>query len=223
MAPGEPDVDVVDRWTGRYAAALQDALRMSQDEFAGHLGVARRTVASWHARPAVILRPDLQRALDTAHERAPAGARARFAHHLSPAQPREPGQGRALTVAVAIVTRDDRVLLVCRRDAESGLMWQFPAGVVKPGAAPELAAVRETLAETGVHCTVRTPLGARLHPVTDVHCAYYLCDYLAGDATNCDADENVSVIWAPTDALTRFIPAEQLYPPVLHALEEEPA
>lgn len=194
---------------------------MSQDEFAGHLGVARRTVASWHSRPAVILRPDLQRALDTAHERAPAGARARFAHRLNPASSHEPGQGRALTVAIAIVTKPGHVLLVCRRDAEtSGLTWQFPAGVVKPGAAAELAAVRETLAETGIHCTVRTTLGARLHPVTGVQCAYYLCDYLAGDATNCDADENVSVIWAPVGSLTRFIPAEQLYPPILAALEE---
>ncbi|MGW0070567.1 NUDIX hydrolase [Streptosporangium sandarakinum] len=216
-------MDVVDRWTGRRAAALQAALRMTHEEFAGHLGVARRTVASWHARPDVVLRPELQRALDTAHERAPAGARARFSHQLNAAPDGPAVQGQALTVAIAVVTRPDHVLLVCRRDAEtSGLTWQFPAGVVKPGAVPELAAVRETLAETGVHCTVREPLGERLHPVTGVRCAYYLCDYLAGDATNQDAEENVSVIWAPVNVLTRFIPAEQLYPPILHALEGVP-
>ena len=214
-------MDVVAEWTGRHACALQAALRLSQEEFAGHLGIARRTVASWHAKPAMILRPDLQRALDTAHERAPAAARARFTHYLNPVPPQSVGHGQALTVAIAVVTRPGYVLLVCRRDAEtSGLTWTFPSGVVKPGAAAELAAVRETLAETGIHCAVRAPLGERLHPVTGVHCDYYLCDYLAGDVENRDADEHVSVIWAPVEALTRFIPADQLYPPILHALEE---
>lgn len=45
------------------------------------------------------------------------------------------------------------VLVVCRREPEpSGLDWQLPAGIVKPGATPSTVAVRETLAETGVHC-----------------------------------------------------------------------
>lgn len=214
-------MDVIDRWTGSRATALQEALRLSQEDFAAHLGVARRTVASWHARPEMVLRLEMQRALDTAHERAPASVRARFAHHLNPAPAREPGQGRALTVAVAVVTRDDRVLLVCRRDAEtSGVTWQFPAGVVKPGSAADHVAVRETLAETGVHCAVRLSLGERVHPVTGVHCTYWLCDYLAGDVENCDPDENISVIWAPCVQITRFIEVDRLYPPVLAALEE---
>ncbi|MFC3979695.1 NUDIX hydrolase [Streptosporangium jomthongense] len=198
---------------------------MTHDEYAAHLGVARRTVASWHARPEVVLRTELQRALDTAHERAPAGARARFAHHLGQISPAGGTVlGRALTVAISIVTRGDRVLLVCRRDTEtSGITWQFPAGVVKPGGAADLVAVRETLAETGVHCSVRAPLGERLHPVTGVQCTYWLCDYLAGEAENRDADENMSVIWVPRAEITRFIPAEQLYPPVLQAIEEAPS
>jgi 8-oxo-dGTP diphosphatase len=31
--------------------------------------------------------------------------------------------------------------------------------------------------------------------------------------------ENVDVTWAPTDRLTRFIPAESIFPPILEALE----
>lgn len=216
-------MDVVDRWTGRHACALQSALRMTGDEFAAALGVARRTVASWHARPDMVLRADMQRVLDAAHERASAAARARFAHHLNQHQRvPETGQGRALTVAIAVVVKDSHILLVCRRDAETaGITWQFVAGVVKPGMAPEMVAVRETLAETGVHCAVRAHLGSRLHPVTGVHCDYHLCDYLAGDVENRDPEENVSAIWAPQSALTRFIPPEQIFPPILHALEED--
>lgn len=215
-------MDVVDRWTGRHACALQAALRMTGDEFASYLGIGRRTVAAWHANPAVILRSDMQRILDTAHERASAAARARFAHQLNQGGGRPAIQGRALAVAIAVVVKSGHVLLVCRRDADTaGITWQFVAGVVKPGASPELAAVRETLAETGIHCAIREHLGSRLHPVTGVHCDYYLCDYLTGDVENRDADENVSAIWAPRATVTKFIPASQIFPPVLHALEED--
>jgi ADP-ribose pyrophosphatase YjhB (NUDIX family) len=54
----------------------------------------------------------------------------------------------SLRVAIAIVTWDTRVLLVARR-GEPGQIWQFPAGMVKPGAQADAVAVAETLAETG--------------------------------------------------------------------------
>ena len=57
---------VIDQWTGRHATALQAALRMSQDEIAALIGVAKRTIASWSERPEIVIRPELQRALDTA-------------------------------------------------------------------------------------------------------------------------------------------------------------
>jgi 8-oxo-dGTP pyrophosphatase MutT (NUDIX family) len=91
--------------------------------------------------------------------------------------------------------------------------------VVKPGIAPDLVAVRETLEETGVHCRVVRNLGSRLHPMTRVHCDYLLCDYLTGEPQNADPVENVSVTWAPTSLLTQFIPVEQIFPPILAALE----
>jgi hypothetical protein len=38
-------------WTGLLASALQRALRMSNEAFAEHLGVAARTVSTWHQKP----------------------------------------------------------------------------------------------------------------------------------------------------------------------------
>lgn len=213
-------MDVVDRWTGRHASALQSALRMTHEEFAEHLGVARRTIVNWHARPDITPSSELQRALDTALDRAPASAKARFTRQLDDATP-NPGQAVTFTVAIAVVVRGPDVLLVCRRDDSAGLRWQFVAGVVKPGAHPDSVAVRETLAETGIHCTVQESLGGRLHPITGVRCEYFLCSYLAGDVENLDADENVSAIWARRDDLTKFIPARLIFPPVLQAFEKE--
>jgi 8-oxo-dGTP diphosphatase len=219
-------VDLVDRWTGRTACALQTALRLSNEAFAAHLGVAVRTVAKWHERPDLTPRSEMQQLLDTALAKAPEAARTRFATLIashragSPTAPGEPTSGQPLTVAIAVVTKELDVLIVQRRgDNGGGITWQFPAGIVKPGAPPETIAVRETLAETGVHCAVVRKLGNRLHPITNVHCEYLLCEYLGGQAENKDLAENVTVTWAPINRLTRFISADRIFPPVLEVLE----
>jgi len=198
---------------------------MSQDEMAALLGVAKRTIASWHERPDVIIRPELQRALDTAYERAPEAAKIRFARQLSAEEAADleaAGKAATLAVAIAVVVTDTDVLIVCRRDPDpSGITWQFPAGIVKPGASATTVAVRETLAETGIHCAVRSALGSRLHPLSGVNCEYFLCEYLAGDVENRDILENVDALWVPTREITRFIPADRIFEPIVRALEGE--
>lgn len=117
-------MEVVDIWNGRRACSLQVALRMSNETFAGHLGIGVRTVASWHDKPEMVPRPDLQQILDTALERAPAGAKSRLGllfkqdavsspdagngHRLIPA-PRESLEGAQVAQHGEEVTR--RVLL----------------------------------------------------------------------------------------------------------------
>jgi 8-oxo-dGTP diphosphatase len=181
-------------------------------------------VAAWHSDASVVPRREMQQLLDTAHEQAPPAARQRFALLLAkeraPADSTPPG-AQVLRVAIAVVVRDSDVLLVCRRDDDAGITWQFPAGVIKPGGKAETTTVRETLDETGVHCAVRQHLGNRLHPVTGVLCEYFLCEYLAGEATNSDAAENIDVMWVPRNAMPRFIPVDTIFPPILAVLEEQ--
>jgi transcriptional regulator with XRE-family HTH domain len=71
-------MEVVATWTGERADALRQALRMTIESYAAHLGVAVRTVAYWRERPQVIPRPSMQEILDTALTRAPAAARMQF-------------------------------------------------------------------------------------------------------------------------------------------------
>jgi 8-oxo-dGTP diphosphatase len=207
-------VDVIDSWTGALACQLQIALRLSNEAFADRLGVHRRTVGDWHARPDITPRAEIQSALDTAYERSPAPVRLRFARL---AQPPADTAAQTLRVAIAVVLRGAEVLLVQRRDG-GDLHWQFPAGVVKPGAEPAAVAVKETRAETGVHCTVREALGSRLHPATGVEASYHLCDHLMGEAANLDPAENAEAAFVPIASLTRFIPADRIFRPVLDAL-----
>ncbi|MDQ2875516.1 MAG: XRE family transcriptional regulator [Actinomycetota bacterium] len=82
-------MEVVASWTGNRADALRQALRMTNETFAEHLGVAVRTVAYWRERPGVIPRPAMQEILDTALARAPVPARTQFALILA-----ERGHGR---------------------------------------------------------------------------------------------------------------------------------
>ncbi|MFJ8583653.1 NUDIX hydrolase [Streptomyces sp. NPDC093595] len=205
-------MDVIDEWTGRTACALQAALRMSNERFANHLGIGVRTVAAWHENPATVPQSETQQILDTAYERATASVHRRFALLSRPAVP-----AQALRVAIAVVRRDDMVLLVCRR-GDDALSWQFPAGMVKPGRSPAVVAVEETAAETGVRCTVRQHLGSRVHPVTGVVADYQLAEYLMGEAENRDPLENAEVAWVPIKQLSRFIPEQTIYPPILEAL-----
>lgn len=71
-------MDVISLWTGHRAAAFRVAHRMTIESFAAMLGVAPRTAAKWEARPDIIPTPQLQEALDTALDRAPAAVRVRF-------------------------------------------------------------------------------------------------------------------------------------------------
>ncbi|WP_433261497.1 transcriptional regulator [Actinosynnema sp. CS-041913] len=68
-----------DGWTGRTASALQAALRLTNETFAEHLGIGVRTVASWHQKPDLRPKSEMQQLLDTALDRADPAVKARFA------------------------------------------------------------------------------------------------------------------------------------------------
>src|SRR6266567_1188520 len=117
---GSLTVDLANAWTGRTACALQSALRLTNEAFAKQLGVAVRTVATWHEKPDLTPRAEMQQLLDTVYEQAADSARARFATLADATTPTpplstSPAAGHVLTVARAIVTTDSSVLVVQRR------------------------------------------------------------------------------------------------------------
>jgi tetratricopeptide (TPR) repeat protein/transcriptional regulator with XRE-family HTH domain len=72
----------VDRWTGREARLLRQALRLSVRGFAEYLGVAARTVSRWEQHGLDrVPRPEFQAALDTALRMASDEGQQRF--HLT--------------------------------------------------------------------------------------------------------------------------------------------
>lgn len=71
-------MQVIARWTGAHAQALQQALRLTNESFAEQLCIAVRTVAYWHEKPRTTPKPAIQEALDAALEHAPDRAKAQF-------------------------------------------------------------------------------------------------------------------------------------------------
>ena len=83
----------VDRWTGRQVRALRESLRMTQVEFARHIGVSDRTAAYWDSNAGMTPRSEMQAALDTALVQASPEARERFADALAPRPSAHPASG----------------------------------------------------------------------------------------------------------------------------------
>ncbi|MCY4464860.1 MAG: NUDIX hydrolase [Chloroflexi bacterium] len=79
-------------------------------------------------------------------------------------------------VAVVIfVLRADKVLLIQRAIEPGAGKWALPAGFVDHDEAPEDAAIRETLEETGLHVTIRKLLAVfpkRDDGLADIAIAY---------------------------------------------------
>lgn len=85
----------VQRWSGREARLLRDALRMSLRDFAAYLGVSDRTVSNWEGGGASYQpRAESQAVLDTALGRASDDAKARFAAALGKTDAVAPAAGR---------------------------------------------------------------------------------------------------------------------------------
>lgn len=76
-------MQVVASWTGAYADALRQSLRMGNESFAEYLGIGIRTVAYWRKRPEMVPQPRMQDILDTALDKAPDRAKAHFANLVS--------------------------------------------------------------------------------------------------------------------------------------------
>ena len=78
---------------------------------------------------------------------------------------------------------------------------------------------RETMAETGVRCTVERNLGRRIHPTTNVLCEYLLCVHVTGNASNVDTAENAEVRWVHKERIIYLVPQGQIYKPILKSLK----
>jgi hypothetical protein len=72
-------MQVIASWTGAEADALRQAMRLTNEKFAGRLGMSVRAVAYWRKRPDMVPKQRVQEVLDSTLEQAPDRVKAQFA------------------------------------------------------------------------------------------------------------------------------------------------
>lgn len=122
-------------------------------------------------------------------------------------------------ISAAIITKNDKVLMVRRAIKEGKLSWQFPAGGIEAGEVAEEAAVRETLEETGLTVKAVRLLGERVHPNTGRLMSYTACEVVSGEAHVADDEELDAIAWVALDEIPEYVPYG-LFGPVQEYLDE---
>jgi transcriptional regulator with XRE-family HTH domain len=129
-------------WTGETAGLLQTAMRMTNEEFAEHLGVSVRTVAGWRERPDRSPTNVTQQWLDTALARASSDVQERFANLLSDQTPEDAQAAQAEVLDAGRRLNEDRHI-------GAALEWLDLAAGWSPGAARRAVAARFAAVDVG--------------------------------------------------------------------------
>lgn len=106
---------------------------------------------------------------------------------------------------VVFIGRDDRVLLIKRADDPGKGKWALPAGFVDYDEAPEAAAIREVLEETGLDVRIAKLLD--VFPKRDEGLADIVIAYSAQviDGEACAGDDAAEVGWFRRDNLPPLV------------------
>ena len=106
--------------------------------------------------------------------------------------PRRGAAPEAIAAAVAIILKENRVL-VTRRKVGSHLegAWEFPGGTIQAGEKPEKALRREIEEELAVRIGKATLFHRKCHSYLerDVDIHFYLCTGIVGEPTGAEGQE----------------------------------
>ncbi len=107
------------------------------------------------------------------------------------------GLERLLVVAVALLDRDNRVLLAQRPEGKSMAgLWEFPGGKVEDGERPESALVRELAEELSIEvaesCLAPFTFASHAYPEFHLLMPLYICRTWRGTVVPREGQE---VVW----------------------------
>ena len=114
--------------------------------------------------------------------------------------------GKRLQVAVCIVERNGRFLVIRRVDTERlwDKKWELPGGKIEVGESPTEAVIREVFEETGLSIVDPVLIGERNHDwylperTSYIHISAFTASSLSGDI-RLDPTENDAFKWVTRD------------------------
>ena len=143
-----------------------------------------------------------------------------MSHHKDPAGD---AVRMLLVVAVALVDKDNRILIAQRPEGKNlAGLWEFPGGKLEPGERPEAGLIRELEEELGIKTweSCLAPLTFASHAYDDFHLLMplYICRKWEGIPVS---KEGQALKWARAGALRDYPmpPADlPLIPPLIDLL-----
>lgn len=132
---------------------------------------------------------------------------------LPPGRDSDIGRLRSLGIGIAVVSKDGCFLMTRRRGSGGAreLTWTFPAVMYEPeDRTPdqlEERVVMNVCQETGVSCRAVAHLGSRPSPIRASYkiLDYYHCEYLHGELSNLDSNENEEVAWVAAARVDAYV------------------
>ncbi len=118
-----------------------------------------------------------------------------------------------MKIAISIIRKDNRFLLVKRVKNEENLNWVFPGGKQEFRETLEETALREVREETGIECEIIGKLGYRIHPDTGTETYYFSGIYISGNINISREDEILEAGWYTKDEILKRITTD-IYPRV---------
>lgn len=110
------------------------------------------------------------------------------------------------TIIIGVIRKNDKVLMVRRRNPIDKLTWQFVAGRLKvKQETEEECIIREVKEETCIDVSVIRKLDDVIDSVVPYQRIYYALEYLDGEICNGDVDENSDVKWVPISKIQQFV------------------
>ncbi len=122
-------------------------------------------------------------------------------------------------VALAVVVRGDKVLLIKRANPEGDLVWAFPGGKVEPHENSKAATKREVFEEANIECKPLRRLGRRIHPHTKHKIDYFFCQHRRGEGEPVEKHKIAEVKWVTLDEMKDTLKLD-VFSPVLDYLTD---
>lgn len=110
------------------------------------------------------------------------------------------------TVVIGVVQKNDKILMVKRRNSVENLTWQFVGARLRVGQeSEEECIVREVYEETNIHVKSIAKLGETIDSSSSFRRIYFHLSYLKGQPLNNDQKENVAVEWVEKNQIRTFV------------------
>ena len=110
-----------------------------------------------------------------------------------------------------LLVRKGKIYMMLRSDRQ-GKRWIAPGGVVEPDESFVVAAIRETVEETGVkiHPTKLIPILTKFDKKYNVWMKFYACLDWVGDPTIVESDKFETAVWVDFDKVNTLVNHDQI-------------